>query len=443
MKKNKLLLALLCGLLVACQSAPPVKPAEPPAEKPAPAVETPAPTPVPEPAPAPVVPDTIQATRDGFSPRAASPNNTLGLTIQWGSPKDVVSWAVAIVGADGKAVRTFRGTTTVPTLSWDGLDDASAYPPQGRYHALLQTAGADGVLTDKDTSEPFLLDLVPPSGTITVTPTPFVLGPPDAIVTPRPQVTLAVNIVNGGAPWTTWRLAVLSPDGTRFRDFISEENRDNSVVWDGRAVNNAQLTAGVTYRLEAEVFDVYGNKGVLTGTLPVEAPPAPAVETPAPVVEAPAPAPAPVAEPAPEPAPPTPVVVTLDGKLLAELPIYFAPYSPKLETSAPERRAANQKSLEKLAELMKTAQSTPVLVIGHANHVLYQDPAKMAYEQTETLLPLSLARAETVRDALAGLGVPKAQMEVKGVGGSQPLAAFSDAVNRWMNRRVVIELMKP
>ena len=70
-------------------------------------------------------------------------------------------------------------------------------------------------------------------------------------------------------------------------------------------------------------------------------------------------------------------------------------------------------------------------------------PAKAAEkEQNEELLPLSKARAETVRDELVRLGVSKDRLSVTGVGGAKPLVPHSDLQNRWKNRRVEFILEK-
>lgn len=412
MNLPKLVLVFASLLLAACQSTPPVTP---------PAVEPPVAETVPEPTPEPAaIPDSIQATRDGFSPLASSPAHELLFELRWGSPDAVAGWAVVFAVPDGPAVRTIRGTQTVPTLTWDGRDDQGALVAQGKYRATLQTAGSDGVYTEKASSMPFVVDIVPPSGSIAVDPLPFPAGASDAQGRPS-QVGIRLEIVSGGAPWTVWRLAVLHPDGRRFRDFISEENREDVVVWDGRAVNNALLEPGITYRLEAEVFDLYGNRGVIVGGLPVIAAPV-------------------VARSEPE-AKPIQVSIRLDGEILAALPVWFAPYAADLEGVTPELKQLNQSSLGQLAELLKSAPGTEVTVVGHANQVLYYDARKAAYEQKETLIPLSIARAEAVRGVLISEGLDPETLGIEGVGASQPLVPFDDAVNRWKNRRVVIELV--
>jgi len=436
MKSKTVLLGLACGVLVvACQSAPKVTPAAE-APKPAPVAEvvTPAPV-VPEPTPEPTAaPDRIDISRDGFSPLASPPNHTLTVTFHWGDPAKLVEWVLLFAAEGSEPVRTLRGTEALPFVDWDGKTDSGVLAPHGRYQAILKTTKA-GVLVEQARSLPFLLDIVPPSGSITVSPASLVLGPASVIVDPPAKVTIGLTLVSGDAPWTTWRLAVVHPDGKTFReDFINENHRDNQIVWDGRAINNAQLEAGVTYGIQAEVYDVYGNKGVIKGTLPVEAAP----------VAAPVAVPAVVATPEPAPVPPpvvTTMTVTLDGKVLAELPLFFPPYSADLGAVSGAQKEANTAALQKLASLLLEAAQAEVKVVGHANQVLYQDPVKAAYEQRETLIPLSLARAEAVRNALTSSGVSASSLLTTGIGAAQPVVPFSDEVNRWKNRRVVLELV--
>lgn len=401
---------VILGTLAACQSAPP--PATP---EPAPVVAPePEPTPQPEPAPVAQVPDSIETARDGFSPRAQNPANVFALGLRWGTSDPAQSWQVRITDPNGAVVKTFDGNQRVPSLTWDGRTDTGAEAPSGRYTAVLWTGSP---LTEVATSKAFLLDLVPPSGILLVTPRPYIPGQGD--------LTIKLVLNEGDAPWATWRLGVIHPDGRRFRDFLNEEYRQATIVWDGRAMNNALLEAGTTYRLEAEVFDVWGNKGMVVADLVVEA---------APVVQKPQPGPAPTPEPAV-------LSVTLDGNQLAEWPLYFPPFSSELTRVSPELRQTNEVSMDHLAELLLAHPGTKVTVVGHANQVFYDDP-RGPREQEEVLLPLSLARAETVRKALLSRGIAEMSLAVRGVGALEPVAPFSDPETRWKNRRVVVELSR-
>jgi outer membrane protein OmpA-like peptidoglycan-associated protein len=415
---------ILALVLAGCQT-PPKTPAE---TKPAAATPaaTPAPTPAapaanPEPAPAPTATDVnaITVGDTGFSPLAQAPHNFLMINLHFARPDAVKTWSVAFTGASGPAVRTVTGAAPQlpPSMTWDGNGDDGKPAPEGNYKATLSVDyGADGGVVTTDSAS-FLLDFTPPSGTISVTPQPWLPGDPNLMVNP-PQVTIAVNVVPGIAAVASWRLFVIHPNGTQFMDFISEDHKDNQIVWTGRANNNASLENGVTYNLTAQVFDRYGNVGTLKGTLDV----APA----APVSTAQATAQAESA----------PVTVTIDGQLVASTQIYFPAYSADLSKVGPAKKGANMTALDTLAAALKGAAGTKIKVIGHANKVFWQDKAKGDREQQFTLIPLSKARAEAVRDELVKRGVDSGLFELTGVGADGNLAPFGDVVNNWKNRRV-------
>ncbi|MEI8094396.1 MAG: OmpA family protein [Spirochaetales bacterium] len=438
---------VLLVALGSCQSSAPPAPvvADVPVAIVAPIVE-PVTTPVALPEPVALVQEPAQSRveilTDGFSPKAQAPGNELFLSFRWGEPSQVSRWQLDFADAGGRVVRSLAGEKATPGVAWNGRDDAGQLVEQGSYHAVLSWTDLSGQVATAAPSSAFWVDIVPPSGTITVTPQPFRLVSANILVNPEFLVTIQLQVVSGGTGWATWRLGVLHPDGRLFRDFISEEHRQNTVVWDGRALNNAQLEAGTTYRLQAEVFSRYGNRGLLVGGLAIVGPEPVVVAETAPGTEAP-PTVTEVVVITPEPSVqqhPLEVTVSLDGQLLAALPVWFAPNTADLEATSPELDALNHSSLSQLAALLMQSPGTAVTVVGHANQVLYYDAAKAAFEQSETLLPLSLARAETVRKALVGLGLSGAGMLTQGVGALEPLAPFDDPANRWKNRRVAIEL---
>jgi outer membrane protein OmpA-like peptidoglycan-associated protein len=57
-------------------------------------------------------------------------------------------------------------------------------------------------------------------------------------------------------------------------------------------------------------------------------------------------------------------------------------------------------------------------------------------EEREVLGPLSLARADTVRNVLIERGITPDRLSLAALGGTNPIVPFSDLVNRWKDRRV-------
>jgi outer membrane protein OmpA-like peptidoglycan-associated protein len=76
-------------------------------------------------------------------------------------------------------------------------------------------------------------------------------------------------------------------------------------------------------------------------------------------------------------------------------------------------------------------------VEGHAVNITQTER-----EEREELLPLSTARAETVRQALIDRGMEPDRISIVGRGGSRPIVPHTDLDNRWKNRRVEFILIR-
>jgi outer membrane protein OmpA-like peptidoglycan-associated protein len=139
------------------------------------------------------------------------------------------------------------------------------------------------------------------------------------------------------------------------------------------------------------------------------------------------------------------VLVIREGdKLKIRIPsITFPPNSPDLsKVTEPEKAEKNEWVLKRLAQILTKYSAYDFRIEGHANEIFWDNPAKAALEEKEELLPLSLARAEAVKAALVSLGLKADRISVAGLGGSSPVVPFSDAENRWKNRRVEFILLK-
>lgn len=126
--------------------------------------------------------------------------------------------------------------------------------------------------------------------------------------------------------------------------------------------------------------------------------------------EKPAAAPAPAPAPVPPPPPTTPLV--LEGV--------------NFETSSARLTASSGPVLDRVAESLKANPGVRVEIAGHT------DSTGSATVNER----LSKARADSVRDYLAGQGVAASRMETKGYGPSRPIADNGTAAGRAKNRRV-------
>jgi len=101
--------------------------------------------------------------------------------------------------------------------------------------------------------------------------------------------------------------------------------------------------------------------------------------------------------------------------------------------------------LEQLAKLFNALPEYSIRIEGHANNVgkmLGYSAARIQTEESKEVLPLSLARAEKIKSLLIEKGVPASRITVAGMGSSKPIVSFTDAANRWKNRRVEFILKK-
>jgi chemotaxis protein MotB len=108
--------------------------------------------------------------------------------------------------------------------------------------------------------------------------------------------------------------------------------------------------------------------------------------------------------------------------------------------SAQVKSNASQ-SLAALAQVLKSADASPydVRIVGHTDA---QKISANTAKRFPTNMHLSVARAISVRKALADLGVDPARMEAGGWGEYRPLVADGPKGNTPENRRVEIYLVK-
>lgn len=111
-------------------------------------------------------------------------------------------------------------------------------------------------------------------------------------------------------------------------------------------------------------------------------------------------------------------------------------------------RDSAQKSLEKIAAVMKQHPSIRVQLIGHTDDREAKQFAETVEGQPEPDLAqlaedLSKARAEAARQALTAFGIPASRVEVQGKGFEEPVTENDKPKGRLANRRVEIKLYVP
>jgi len=213
-----------------------------------------------------------------------------------------------------------------------------------------------------------------------------------------------------------WRIHVEAPDGTVFAELAAGYGADQrlaggslALAWDGQGAAGRLVEPAANYRLVASAFDGAGRVAVRVYPFTVD------------------------------------ILVQRQGdRYKIRIPhIAFAPNTAALDgVDADWLLRQNEAVLRRLISLFDRFPEYRVVVEGHANAVHGDDPQLFAVEQAQELLPLSLARAEAVRQALVNLGMAPERLSVVGLGGLEPLVPFADAGQAWKNRRVEFILIR-
>lgn len=115
--------------------------------------------------------------------------------------------------------------------------------------------------------------------------------------------------------------------------------------------------------------------------------------------------------------------------------IQFGPNSAKFDNLDEEKIKHNNDLFDTVARLLKQYGEYTVTIEGHANNVTGTEA-----EHIKELLPLSQARAETVKDELVQRGIEAERLIPVGRGSEKMIAKTKDEA--WRNRRVEFYLEK-
>ena len=96
-----------------------------------------------------------------------------------------------------------------------------------------------------------------------------------------------------------------------------------------------------------------------------------------------------------------------------------------------------REALQPVADFLADHAGWQLLVEGHTDNV------PIRTQRYPSNFELSVARAESVRDALASLGVPSERVLVLGAGDSSPVASNTTVDGRMLNRRVEVSFIPP
>ena len=348
----------------------------------------------------------IVAQDAGFSPNGDQIADTMTLALGYGQPasvKSVRAWKVTVTDSTGQAQKTWGGDGSSPPdrLTWDGKTDSGAMAGEGEYTAHLAVDYSGSFSTGTATSSPFVLDVTPPTGAISLSAALF--SPIESTDT----ITLKLSAASKLAKIDSWTMDIYDPGGNVFKSF-SGKWPASSAVWNGRGAGGELVQSAEDYPVVAKVRDQFGNTGTVKTTVPVDI-----------LVEK-----------------------TKTGYRILASRIFFKAFTSDYTDVAPELAQQNGARLDQLAAKLKKFPGYKIRIVGHAVMINWDKPEAGREEQTAILIPLSKGRADAVEAALVDRGLEKDRFATDGVGASDQLVPDSNYKERWQNRRVALFLEK-
>jgi flagellar hook assembly protein FlgD len=345
----------------------------------------------------------IAATTLGFSPNGDQVADDLTLAMGYGQPSSVVSWKASVALQGGAVQKTWSGDggNLPASLVWNGKADSGSTAPEGSYTATLSVDYGSAFAAGTATSPAFILDITPPSGSLTLSSGLF--SPIEASDT----LSLKLTATSPVAKIDSWTMDIYDPGGNVFRSF-SEKWPNDTVAWNGRNSRGELVQSAEDYPVVAKVRDQFGNTGTVKGMIPVDI-----------LVEK-----------------------TAAGYRILASRIFFKAYTADYSGVAADLAEQNGKRLDDLATKLKKFPGYKIRLVGHAVSIFWDEPTKRAVEQNDVLLPLSKSRAEAIKAALVERGLEESRFTTDGVGASDQLVPDGDYKNRWQNRRVALFLEK-
>lgn len=316
--------------------------------------------------------------------------------------------AFFVSGEDGKVVFTKEADSIIPFWDWDGKDSDGKTVPNAKYAVGIQVTYDNGAVSKANADlqvDSTFLDNKSPTVDLKLSASSF-----SPLNIDGPQVlTIGVQAVAGADPLSGWKLLISDPRGKPFRTFSGTGSPPARVVWDGKSDKGAYLESGEDYQILATVTDAKSRTASKQATVTADI-----------LVEK-----------------------LSEGRYKIVISsIQYSGYSSDIFKVEPGLLAKNIAVLRKLALVLNKFPEYKIHLEGFAVSEYWNDPKSAAREQLTQLVPLSLARAEEVKNGLVLLNVAAERFSVKGLGSDEPIVPNSDLENRWKNRRVEFYLDK-
>ena len=351
----------------------------------------------------------VTLPRNGASPNGDGIADTISFNCKSSTPNDIESWEIVVFDEEGNDVRRFSSKPSpveaLPAVvTWDGRQE-NGLVSEGEYFARLSVLYDKGDLVTARTPGSFQIDISGPMLNINAVPRPF--SPDSDGVDDTVMLNLSARDVSGVA---AWNVIIYDPADHQFIEYSGRDQPKSSINWDGRSTGGTLVESASDYRAVFSAEDYLGNTAAAETIVPVD------------------------------------ILVLRDGENLKIIisSIYFVPYTADYFSEAldKEKVERNLETLDRLAAVLKKYGQYRIRLEGHAVREYWDNPVRVIREENEELLPLSIQRAEAIRDALEKRGIAASRMITRGFGGTRPIVPHSDLDNRWKNRRVEFILIK-
>jgi outer membrane protein OmpA-like peptidoglycan-associated protein/flagellar hook assembly protein FlgD len=341
----------------------------------------------------------VTAGARGLSPNGDGQAERIEFSMYVNLTDGADSWQLDMVRDDDTLARRFSGTSVRSnfTQTWNGRTEDGELL-EGAYAAVFTVFYAKGNEPTARTTE-FNLDVSPPSIDVTLDGLPF--SPDNDGLNDELRILMDVEDLSG---IESWEFRILDRNNRPFNVFSGTGRPSSAIIWDGRSSTGDTVISAEDYPYELEVVDSLGNEATRTGLIPID------------------------------------ILVVRDGNRLKVqiASITFQPNSPELVVDpATEQGQKNLTVLRRLVEVFDKYRDYDIRIEGHAVNVTGTER-----EEREELQPLSLARAQEVKEALVGLGMSERRISTLGRGGTEPVVPHTDLEERWKNRRVEFILIR-
>ncbi len=345
----------------------------------------------------------LTASLAAFSPNGDGIKDTQQFSIVTSVTEGLESWSLSIKPeGSASAVKAWSSADSAAlpaSVNWDGKT-ATGSKAQGKYSAELKLAYVKGDQVTVSTPV-FLSNAIAPELGVRLSPKYF--SPDNDGI--EDELTIALS-ARSASPFTDWSFEIREPEGTSGNVFWKTGGSGtitDQIIWDGRSAKGELVQAATDYPFTFTVRDDVGQTSVVKGYIPVD------------------------------------VLVIRDGdRLKIAVPsIIFRKDAADFNGLDSGVVDKNVQVLRRIAEILNKFKDYKIQIEGHANNVT----GTQKEEDTE-LIPLSLKRADAVRDFLIRNGVDSGRLTTVGMGGTRPVAQRSDQENWWKNRRVEFILIK-